>query len=131
MSTTSGRAGNKKVVIGVAAAAGVLALLGLIRAATSSGSAEPAQLSASAGASVAPPSPPAEAPQPAGTAPPSAAPESPELPEPAPAKAPEPPTSAPALSPAGVRQVAPNRQQPQQPQQPAPLKKKPYRPSGI
>jgi hypothetical protein len=129
MSSGSGRAANKKIVIGAVAAAGVLAIIGLIRAATSGSSAGPAPLSASAATTVAQPAPPAvEQPAPSGAVEPAA---SAETAEQAPSEVSPPPTSAPALSPVDVPQQPGQKRQAPPTLQQQPMKKKPYRPSGI
>jgi hypothetical protein len=125
MSSGSGRASNKKIVIGAVAVAAVLAIIGLIRAAISGSTAETAPLSASA-ATTTPPAPSAvEAPPPSSAVEPASA----ETPEPGPAEGTPPPTSVPGLSAVATpQQAAQKRLQPLQPQ---PAKKRPYRPSGI
>jgi serine/threonine-protein kinase len=127
MSSRSGRGANKKIIIGAVAAVGLIALIALIRAATSSAPAESVRLSASAGASVTPPIPSAaESPSPsaaaeAPTPPPTSEPT--QAVEPAAGESP-PPTSAPEPAPAGAGVQPVKRQQ-------LPAKKKPFRPSGI
>jgi hypothetical protein len=127
MSSRSGSAKNRKIVLGVVAAAAVLALVGLLRVAMSGrASNEPPSASAASSAAPSPPvetalpevvaveasAEPVEQTVPAATAAPSRA--------RAPTSAPPPP------APAGTQEgPAAKRQQP-----PAP-KKKPFRPSGI
>lgn len=124
-SSPSARGANKKVVIGVLAAAGVLAIVGLIRIATSSGEKEPAPLSASAAPSSAPSPPTVDTTPPAETTTPAVSAEAPVPEAPAEAKVAPAPTSAPVPSPAGIPQQA----QTKRPLQPT--KKKPFRPNAI
>jgi hypothetical protein len=126
MSSQAGNAARRKIVIFVAAGAGVLVLAGLVRVATSGGSNEQNRLSASAAVSASPQSPPsAETPAPAESEQPEPPTPSAVAPEPAEADAPGSPTSAPAGSPAAATTNA------AQKHPLPPVKKKPYRPSGI
>jgi serine/threonine-protein kinase len=127
MSSQSAGAKNRKIVVGVVAAAGVLALVGIVRVLTSGHGNEPDPPSASAATSAAP----APVTEPSLSAVPPEVPESPTAGEP-PLEAPRgesapptkaaPPTLAP--SPAGNPQSIPQKR-------PLPPKKKPFRPSGI
>jgi hypothetical protein len=122
MSSRTTRGANKKVVIGVAVAAGLLVLIGLVRAVTSTDSKEADPASASAAPSTAPPATSAVETAPAQQVEP---PPSGEAPAPAPPPAQVAPTSEPAPTPTVVLDPVPMKRLP------PPAKKKPYRPSGI
>lgn len=119
IATPHGNERNRKLVVGVVAGAGLLALVGLIRVVTSGHSSDAEPPSASAASSVAPPavmSAPAEVPGPI---------ESAAEPEGTAATAPpEAPTSSPSPPPAPATPASPLKRQP-------PAKKKPFRPSAI